>query len=135
MYAGLPVDNASACRCFPTPRARGIRCFVNPHPPPPFSHRGNDCDSVFPADNARWTAKRFQTRPLSLMEVHMLDRHVLAACCVAALPFAAHAQMSYPAGQYFDDRWYVTPFGAYVFPDNNRQAENGWGGGLAVGKP
>ncbi|HXD05299.1 MAG TPA: outer membrane beta-barrel protein, partial [Burkholderiaceae bacterium] len=65
----------------------------------------------------------------------MLDRHVLAACCVAALPFAAHAQMSYPAGQYFDDRWYVTPFGAYVFPDNNRQAENGWGGGLAVGKP
>jgi OOP family OmpA-OmpF porin len=37
--------------------------------------------------------------------------------------------------QYFDNRWYITPFGAYVFPDSNRNAKDGWGGGLAVGKP
>jgi OmpA-OmpF porin, OOP family len=66
----------------------------------------------------------------------MLDRRTLAACLVLAAPYAAClAQNTFTADTYFDNRWYITPFGAYVHPDSNRNAENGWGGGLAVGKP
>jgi len=66
----------------------------------------------------------------------MLDRRALAACCVLALPYAAcFAQSSYAADQYFDDRWYITPYGTYTNPDSARRADDGWGGGLAIGKP
>ena len=64
----------------------------------------------------------------------MLDRRTLAACCVLAVPAACFAQ-SYTADQYFDSRWYITPFGTYVNADNDRHADDGWGGGVAVGKP
>ena len=60
----------------------------------------------------------------------MFDRRTLAACCVLALPSAAClAQNTFAADQYYDNRWYITPFGSYVHPDSNRNAENGWGGG------
>ncbi|MDM0110775.1 OmpA family protein [Variovorax sp. J22R133] len=67
----------------------------------------------------------------------MFNRRAIAACCVLALPYAAcHAQTVFSSDQqYFDDRWYITPFGAYVKPDTDRRADDGWGGGLAVGKP
>jgi len=66
----------------------------------------------------------------------MFDRRTFAACCVLALPYGAClAQTTYTADQYFDDRWYITPFGTYVHPDSQRNADNGWGGGLSVGKP
>ncbi len=66
----------------------------------------------------------------------MFDRRTFAAWCVLAIPSAAClAQSTVTPDQYFDNRWYVTPFGAYVFPDSNRNAKDGWGGGLAVGKP
>ena len=66
----------------------------------------------------------------------MFNRRTLAACCVLAFPSAAClAQSTMTADQYFDNRWYITPFGAYVFPDGNRNAKDGWGGGVAVGKP
>ncbi|SFM98608.1 OmpA family protein [Variovorax sp. OV329] len=67
----------------------------------------------------------------------MLVRRSLAACCLLALPCATgFAQSIYSLdSQYFDDRWYITPFGTYVHPDSGRNADNGWGGGLAVGKP
>ncbi|MEJ8856232.1 OmpA family protein [Variovorax robiniae] len=66
----------------------------------------------------------------------MLDRRTLAACLVLAAPYAAClAQTPYGADQYFDNRWYITPFGSYTFPDSGRHAKDGWGGGLAIGKP
>jgi len=66
----------------------------------------------------------------------MFDRRTFAACCALAFPSAAClAQTTFTPDQYFDNRWYITPFGAYVHPDGNRNAQNGWGGGLAVGKP
>ena len=66
----------------------------------------------------------------------MFDRRTFAACCVLAIPSAAClAQSTMTPDQYFDNRWYVTPFGAYVFPDSDRIAKDGWGGGLAIGKP
>ncbi|MFM2446367.1 MAG: hypothetical protein RI936_814 [Pseudomonadota bacterium] len=58
---------------------------------------------------------------------------VLAAWAVGS-SFAAQAQMRYEPAQWYDDRWYVSGFGSYVLPDSDRRAENGWGGGLAVGK-
>jgi OOP family OmpA-OmpF porin len=34
-----------------------------------------------------------------------------------------------------DNRFYITPFGSYIIPDSDRKADNGWGGGFAIGKP
>ncbi len=75
----------------------------------------------------------------------MFKKSTLAAATTLALaaPLAAQAQTSewfstpptYEASRYFDNRWYLTPFGSYILTDSNRQADNGWGGGLAVGKP
>jgi OmpA-OmpF porin, OOP family len=66
----------------------------------------------------------------------MFNRRALAACCVLAIPYGAcFAQTSYTADSYFDNRWYITPFGTYINADSNRQAQNGWGGGLSIGKP
>ena len=33
-----------------------------------------------------------------------------------------------------DDRWYAAPFGSFVQPSGDRNAQGGWGGGLALGK-
>lgn len=67
----------------------------------------------------------------------MLDRRTFAACFVLAVPYAACPAQSttYTADQYFDDRWYITPFGTYINADSNRHADNGWGGGISIGKP
>ena len=67
----------------------------------------------------------------------MFDRRTLAACCVLAAPYAAclAQSMTYTPDQYFDNRWYITPFGTYINSDNTRLADDGWGGGLAIGKP
>ena len=59
--------------------------------------------------------------------------------CIAAaaltVSFVAHGQVTYEPSKYIDDRWYVTPFGSYVFSDSDRRAKDDWGGGLAIGKP
>jgi OOP family OmpA-OmpF porin len=71
----------------------------------------------------------------------------LAASIVSALvlgaPLLAQAQSDYVettssgsrTADLFDNRWYITPFGSYTFADGDRNAGDGWGGGLAVGKP
>lgn len=67
----------------------------------------------------------------------MIDRRILATCFALAIPHAAClAQTSYSLdSQYFDNRWYITPFGTYINADNGRVSDDGWGGGLAIGKP
>jgi OOP family OmpA-OmpF porin len=58
----------------------------------------------------------------------------LSATVVAfatALPALASAQSS---TWFQEDRWYLNGFGSYTITDNDRQADDGWGGGLAVGK-
>jgi OOP family OmpA-OmpF porin len=35
----------------------------------------------------------------------------------------------------FDDRWYISPFAAYTWADDDRNTEDGAGWGFAVGKP
>ena len=58
----------------------------------------------------------------------MFDRRAFAACCLLALPAGAClAQTTFAPDQYYDNRWYITPFGSYVLPDSNRNAKDGWG--------
>ncbi len=33
-----------------------------------------------------------------------------------------------------DTRWYVAPYGTFVMTDTDRKTDDGWGGGLAIGK-
>ena len=65
----------------------------------------------------------------------MTKPRTLAAAFALAIPLVAHGQASYPPERWFDDRWYLTPFGTYVLADSDRRSDDGWGGGLAVGKP
>jgi OOP family OmpA-OmpF porin len=59
---------------------------------------------------------------------------LVSAFAAIAAP-AAQAQLTYEPSKYWDSRWYLTPFASYVWADGNRQSDNGWGGGLAIGKP
>ncbi|MFO1432263.1 MAG: OmpA family protein [Candidatus Competibacteraceae bacterium] len=54
---------------------------------------------------------------------------VLAALVVST-PLAAQ-QTRDP----LDDRFYIAPYGSFIFADKDRKTDNGWGGGLAIGKP
>lgn len=67
----------------------------------------------------------------------MKQRTMLAAAVAAALaaPLAAQGQMTFERNQWWDDRWYLTPFVGGVIADSDRRSENGWQTGLAVGKP
>jgi OOP family OmpA-OmpF porin len=64
----------------------------------------------------------------------MFRPRTLAAALSLAVPLVAHGQLTYEPSKYFDDRWYLTPFGSYIFADSARRASDDWGGGLAVGK-
>jgi len=64
----------------------------------------------------------------------MLRGRTLTAVFALAVPLVAHGQLTYQPSNYFDDRWYLTPFGSYIFTDSDRRARDDWGGGLAVGK-
>lgn len=43
-------------------------------------------------------------------------------------------QSAQAADQFLDNRWYVAPFASYLNTGGDRQAQDGWGGGLGVGK-
>src|SRR4051794_19625266 len=64
----------------------------------------------------------------------MFRQRTLTAAFALAVPLVAHGQLTYEPSKYFDDRWYVTPFGSYIFTDSDRRAKDDWGGGLAIGK-
>lgn len=65
-----------------------------------------------------------------------MERWVRRGLFFAALSAStcAHAQLSFPADAWWDDRWYVAPFVQFTFPDNARLAKDGTGIGAAVGK-
>ena len=56
------------------------------------------------------------------------------ACCLIASTTVVQAQKSYAPDQWWDDRFYVAPFGKYTFADGDRQSSDGWGWGLSLGK-
>lgn len=58
---------------------------------------------------------------------------------ILASPLAANAEDLYQGGSAtapsFDNRWYVLPFAAYTWADEDRGVDDAVGWGLAVGKP
>ncbi len=60
----------------------------------------------------------------------MLKKQLFALAALTTVGIAPMAQ----AEEYPDDRWYVAPFGSYVRPGGDRDAKDGWGGGMGVGK-
>jgi len=60
----------------------------------------------------------------------MLKKQVLA---MALTGFAAFTGAQ-AADEFLDDRFYAAPFGTFVGTAGNRNASDGWGGGLAIGK-
>ena len=65
----------------------------------------------------------------------MSTRRTCIAAAALVLPLVAHGQVTYEPSKYIDDRWYITPFGSYIFSDSDRRSKDDWGGGLAIGKP
>jgi OmpA-OmpF porin, OOP family len=61
----------------------------------------------------------------------MINKHILAFTLLLSLGFTAAVQ----AEEFLDNRWYVAPFGSYVNPGGDRNADNaGYGAGLGFGK-
>ena len=60
----------------------------------------------------------------------MFKKNFFALAALTAIGIAPMAQ----ADSHQDDRWYVAPFGSYVRPGGDRDAKDGWGGGLGFGK-
>lgn len=60
----------------------------------------------------------------------MQKQHALLAAAVASLSFMSQAQAYEPQ----DTRWYAAPFASFVNTGGDRAAQDGWGGGLAIGK-
>ncbi len=61
----------------------------------------------------------------------MLKKNLLTLASVAVVGFLPLAQA---ADQPPDDRWYVAPFGSFVRTGGDRNASDGWGGGMGIGK-
>lgn len=59
---------------------------------------------------------------------------------LSAMALAADSADTAPAvesstsSEFTDDRWYVAPFGTFIQPGGSRNANSGWGGGMAIGK-
>ncbi len=54
----------------------------------------------------------------------------LIALALAGMSIASVVQ----AEEFLDNRWYVAPFGSFVKTGGDRDADDGWGAGLGVGK-
>lgn len=61
----------------------------------------------------------------------MLNKHALAITSFISVGFLPLAQA---ADQFQDNRWYVAPFASFVRTGGDRNASDGWGGGLGAGK-
>lgn len=81
----------------------------------------------------------------------MLKKHLLAIATLTSLGVISAAQADpYQDDQertrdttahyendhqpFLDDRWYVAPFGSFVKTGGDRDAKDGWGGGMGIGK-
>ena len=67
----------------------------------------------------------------------MLNKNLLT---IASLTIAGFLPLAQAADHYDDDRryddnrWYVAPFGTFIKSGGDRQASDGWGGGMGIGK-
>lgn len=60
----------------------------------------------------------------------MIKKHIFALATLASVGVMQTAQ----ADEFLDDRWYVAPFGSFVRTGGDRDAKDGWGGGMGIGK-
>jgi len=60
----------------------------------------------------------------------MRKNYVLAAASLSAMSFLSMVQ----ADEYQDDRWYIAPYGTFINSGGDRRADDGWGGGMGLGK-
>lgn len=60
----------------------------------------------------------------------MMKKHILA---IATLTGITVMPLSH-ADEYQDNRWYVAPFATFINTGGDRGAQDGWGGGLGIGK-
>jgi OOP family OmpA-OmpF porin len=56
------------------------------------------------------------------MSNHQHSRAALAL----AVPLVAHGQATYEPARWYDDRWYLTPFGSYILSGGERISGDGW---------
>jgi Outer membrane protein and related peptidoglycan-associated (lipo)proteins len=61
----------------------------------------------------------------------MFKKKLLNSASLIGMGFLPLAQA---ADQMLDDRWYVAPFATFINSGGDRQASDGWGGGVGVGK-
>ncbi len=76
---------------------------------------------------------------LKILGVQFMIKKYLTTAIFATLitPVLANAADSFYSSASTDDldtRWYVAPYGSFIKADDNRNSNDGWGGGLAVGK-
>ncbi|WP_333872911.1 OmpA family protein [Methylobacter sp.] len=67
----------------------------------------------------------------------MLKKNLLTIVSLAGLgflPLAQAADRFHDDRRVDDDRWYVAPFGTFVRTGGDRNASDGWGGGMGIGK-
>jgi OOP family OmpA-OmpF porin len=71
----------------------------------------------------------------------MLKKNVLTLATLSLAGFLPLAQAGglfhddrYDHGRFDDNRWYVAPFGTFIKTGGDRQASDGWGGGMGIGK-
>jgi OOP family OmpA-OmpF porin len=76
--------------------------------------------------------KSFSRKPFLIRRIIMLKIYPLPIVSLLALGFLPLPQAS--ADETLDTRWYAAPFASFVLTDNDRNASNGWGGGLGLGK-
>jgi len=60
----------------------------------------------------------------------MLNKNSLIISALTGLSLLSVAQAETPQ----DNRWYVAPFGTFINTGGDRGAQDGWGGGLGIGK-
>ncbi|MGZ4955275.1 MAG: OmpA family protein [Methylobacter sp.] len=67
----------------------------------------------------------------------MLKKNLLTIVSLAGLgflPLTQAADRFHDDRQVDDDRWYVAPFATFVRTGGDRNASDGWGGGMGIGK-
>ena len=60
----------------------------------------------------------------------MFKKHLLAVATLTTIGVLPFAQAEEPQ----DNRWYVAPFATFINTGGDRGAQDGWGGGLGIGK-
>ncbi len=60
----------------------------------------------------------------------MIKKHLLAVATFTGMAVMPLAQ----ADEFLDNRWYAAPFATFIHTGGDRGAQDGWGGGLGIGK-